>query len=383
LERELRRIKADFEVDASGTLTIIDAEDLPEPVEYLYRLDQYAHIGKDLSAWFSDEYRGSDGLIHPRFIVTGTSTGRLASSGPNVQNIPRRGIGALVRTAIVPRSRNLHLAKADKSQLELRIVLYYAGADQPKLDAFSWLVEKSGGAFAAAAADLGASERDVAKSVAHAANYLEGLVVLDEQELKSASRMRERAAGALLVYEDWVYRGGVVAFTGKNLAQRLYGDASYANRAKALKIQETYYSSFPSIREWHKRLSHEIEKTSQVVSATGRYLRLYGTRADDLKLAAAFLGQGGGADEVQECMLRYADVGHVAILQVHDELVFEVPREWSDDKVLQFFELFCYPSERFGGIVFPIEVSRGENWAPRSDANPSGLVKIGKLGHVK
>jgi DNA polymerase family A len=350
----------------------------------LYRLDQYKRAGKGLKSWFDDKYIGRDGYIHPRFVVTGTSTGRLSSSGPNFQNIPKVGFGSMVRAAIVPRSPSLRISKADKSQLELRICLFYAGIHEDiGDDAFTWLVQNSDGKFEKPAARLGYKPRDVAKSVSHAADYLEGLVILSDKDLASKRRCDERRAGALIVFDGtggrplWEYGGGVVAFTGGNLSERLFGDRRNEHRREALEIQEIYLERFPSIRRWHMELSAAIERKGRVVSHTGRHIDLYGSSEDNLKLAAAFLGQGGGADEVQEHMLKLHHTNRIAIIQVHDELVIETPREWTNEQVKRSFDFFCEPSQRFANIRFPIKISTGDNWGSYNEStNPGGCVEI-------
>ncbi|MEN6536320.1 MAG: DNA polymerase, partial [Bryobacteraceae bacterium] len=171
LERELKKAKVPFTTDKVLGLPEI-AEDwdgtLAEPVEYLLRLAEYKGAGKGLKSWFADEYIDTESFVHPRFIVPGTATGRLASANPNFQNLPKRGFGALVRAALVPRDSKLKFVRADKAQLELRVCLHYAGVDAPPFDAFSWLVEKAHGKFDAAAAKFSMKPRDIAKSVGHA-----------------------------------------------------------------------------------------------------------------------------------------------------------------------------------------------------------------------
>lgn len=209
-------------------------------------------------------------------------------------------------------------------------------------------------------------------------------MVFDDEELRTDRRQAEIREGALLVFDGkngqapWYYRDGVVCFSGANLAERLFGEKTRKARRDALAIQEIYFDAFPAIRAWHQELSREVERSRGVRSITGRHMYLYGSPEEDLKLAAAFCGQGGGADEVQEAMLRYDDLGHVASIQVHDELGFEVPREWSEDEILRFFHTFCEPSQRFAGWRFPVEVSQGLNYGAASPENPDGLRKLEK-----
>lgn len=384
LELALKKFRIPYDIDRkSGILEVVEAEaDIPEAVDYLLRLDRYKRAGKGLKSWFDDEYFGADGYIHPRFIVTGTATGRLASSGPNFQNIPKRGFGSLVRAAIVPREKGLQLLKSDKLQLEFRIVLFYAGETPPKGDPFSKIVNENLGILDDAAKNMSGKPRDVAKSIVHAGDYLEGLAVVGDMDLAKERIQKEISLGARLVFdgkngrEKWEYRGGYVSFTGANLAERIFGDKSLANRTRALQIQEAYFRTHPGVRRWQQEVSREVERTRAIRSYTGRSLQLYGTPEDDLKLACAFLGQGGGADEVQEAMLRYQAIGHTALLQVHDELVFEAPADWTDSEIKKFFSIFSAPSERFDGREFPVDIQKGMNWCAAGEMNPHGLVEV-------
>jgi DNA polymerase I-like protein with 3'-5' exonuclease and polymerase domains len=358
---------------------VIDRMDdrAPEEVKkWIVRLYEFKDAGKGLRPWTDERYFHADGLMHPRFPTVGTSLGRLSSSWPNFQNIPRVGWGKKVRAAIIPRDPSLILAKADKSQLELRMCLWYAGYPLPKDDAFTWLVENSGGVFYKIAEDnpdKGWTPRDWTKSVSHGGDYGEGVKVLYGRDLDKPRTKREIEAGALVVYRDWEYHGGVVAFTGANLATRLFGSASWENRKKALQIQEAYFGRFGAIREWQKRVSQQAQE-GFVRTASGRYLTLLGSPEDKFKIALAMYGQGGGADDVQDGMRRYFDMGHVPLLQVHDELVFEMPREVTDEYLLDFFRVFSAPSTSLIGeqpFVCPVAVSRGPNWLDQT--------KIGKV----
>lgn len=344
----------------------------PEEVkDLLVKLFEFKDAGKGLRPWTDERYFHADGLLHPRFPPYGSSLGRLSSSWPNFMNIPRVGWGKKVREAVIPRDSSLMLVKADKSQLELRMCLWYAGYPLPKDDAFAWLVENSGGVFYQIAKDNPEkdwSPRDWTKSVSHGGDYGEGVKVLYGRDLDKPNTKRQIEAGALVVYRDWEYHGGVVGFTGANLATRLFGSATWENRKKALEIQEAYFGRFGAIREWQKRVSQQAQE-GYVQTASGRYLTLLGTPEDKFKIALAMYGQGGGADDVQDAMRRFDDAGEVPLIQVHDELVFEKPRDMSDAQLLEFFRGFSEPStslidnpHALGPFTCPVKVSKGPNW---------------------
>jgi hypothetical protein len=347
--------------------------EMQEPVRHLVRLYEYKDFGKGLKAWFDeDKYKidwlgagKSLGLIHPRFVVPATQTGRLSSSRPNFMNIPARGWGEIVRAAVVAREKSWYVVKSDFSNLEFRMCLYLSGFDLSQIgpDAFSWLVSQAPSEFAEAAGWIGWSARDVAKSVSHAADYLEGLRLLKPYELDLPRTKAEEDAGALRIYRDWEYCGKIVAFTGGNLAERMFGNKTRANRARALKIQEDiYFKTFPYIRKWHRKVLAEAEQ-GRVQSATGRYLSLYGQDFENAKVAAAFHGQGTSADFVQEKMLMYWRDGVLPILQVHDELDFEVhPDKFNKKDVGELVERMQTESTRLPGFICPIKAKGGLTW---------------------
>jgi hypothetical protein len=247
------------------------------------------------------------------------------------------------------------------------MVLWYAGV-YDKLpyfeDAFTWLVKASNGLFESVAdetPDKGWNARDWSKSVSHGADYLEGIKVYYSKDLDTAYMKGLIRNGSLIVHRDWEAFGGVVGFTGINLADRLFGDASHENRRRALSIQEAYFNRFPEIRSWHKRITRQAEQ-GYLRSASGRYLELFGSPEDKLKQTAAFFGQGGGADDVGEGMRRFGALGQIPLIQVHDELVYELPIEWSDEKVMEHFQPFVVESDFMPGFKGPVKVSRGPNW---------------------
>jgi hypothetical protein len=248
-------------------------------------------------------------------------------------------------------------------------VLWYSQVEPPKGDAFTWLVETSGGLFEQIVRDnpqKGWTARDWTKSVSHGGDYMEGVKIFYGKDLQSTYNKRLIEQEAIIVHKDWEAFGGVVGFTGTNLGERLFGSASWQNRAKANRIQEAYFKRFDAIRKWHRAIVKDAER-GYVKSASGRYLTLLGSPEDKIKIAAAFYGQGGGADDVQEGMIRYGSIGEVPVLQVHDELVFEKPRSISDKELLEFFSIFSQESKYMPGFVGPVKVSRGENWLDQKE----------------
>jgi len=361
-------------VDIQRVLKGRDFEDVHEfskPSIWLNLYASYKAAGKGLSSWFDERYMDALGYCHPRIIACGTSTGRLASASPNFQNIPARGFGKDVRRAIIPRSPDLKILKADSRQLELRMCLWASGVREDfGDDAFMWLVQKDPEMFEEAAhlAGRGMTPRDIAKRVSHAGDYLEGVMVLSGVDLQKSYTRQAVRAGALVIYEDWEYGGGYVAFTGTNLARALYGDATFANRKKALQIQEAYFGRFKQIRQWHRAISVKADG-GFVQSVTGRYLKLRGTAEEKIKIAAAFYGQGQASEVIQDAMLALDQAGHTPILMVHDEIVVEVPKEWKDKRCYDLMQMMAEPDKRLDGFSCPIKVEVGDNWLDCREIN--------------
>ncbi len=108
----------------------------------------------------------------------------------------------------------------------------------------------------------------------------------------------------------------------------------------------------------------EIENSGEVRLPSGHRLPLYGRDpVDDVKQALACKGQGGGAIYVQEKMLLFGQLGRVANIVVHDEVVMcDVPQEWSDEQIGDYMMPLVGPSEILQGFSCPIEVKKGPTW---------------------
>ena len=243
-------------------------------------------------------YIKADGRVHTTFNQALTSTGRLSSSNPNLQNIPiRTEQGREIRKAFVPEGPDMVMMSADYSQIELRIMAHLCG-DAHLTEAFR-------------------SGVDV-----HAATAAK-IFKLPVEEVTSDQRRVAKTANFGIMY-------GISAF---GLSQRLK-----CSRSEAKRIIDDYFESFPSIRGWIDSTLMKARETGYVETIFGR--RRYvpdvsshnGTvRALAERNAVNAPIQGSSADIIKLAMTavskRLHNEGLKArmVLQIHDELVLEVP----------------------------------------------------------
>lgn len=237
------------------------------------------------------------GRIHPTFLQMGAATGRLAATNPNVQNIPiRTADGIRIREAFVP-AKGHKLVSADYSQVELRILAHYSG-DESLIDAF----EKG--------QDI---HRRTAAEVA-------GISVA---EVDDGQRSRAKAVNFGIIY-------GSSAFGLANQLGIGVGDAQ--------STIDAYFARYDGVRRFLDETIQSARDLGYVTTLLGRrrYLPDLGSKNRVLRQAAERMAvntviQGSEADLIKRAMveleLAIAEAGLKAkmILQVHDELVFEVP----------------------------------------------------------
>jgi hypothetical protein len=350
-----------------------------EIAAFFYRLYKYKKTGKGTKSWFDEKYFKRLNVLNPRFNDTGSSLGRLSSSKPNFQNVPRTGFGEEIRKCIVS-PPGFDIIKADFSNLELRIILWKAGFDIKtilKHDPFQWLVDNSNDLFNQVAVKMntGFSARDWAKSVSHASNLLEGFTLLSPRDLIKPQTEKLIKNGALRVFHDWQFRGKTVAFTGANLAERLLGSKTEVNRKAMLEMQwDIYFKSFPILNDFHRKLLNEIENETIFHIPGGMVLDLYGPDLDDAKISAAAVGQGGGAAFTQEAETRLVDhIGDVPFATVHDDMNFYFAESMSDEKILDIMRIIVEPSTLLPSMICPAKVLRGKNW------KESDMKLLGKI----
>ncbi|HTW84376.1 MAG TPA: DNA polymerase I [Candidatus Sulfotelmatobacter sp.] len=275
----------------------------------------------------------ANGRLHTVFRQTATATGRLSSTNPNLQNIPVRSeIGRRIRKAFVAPPGRVLLA-ADYSQIELRLMAHLSG-DPAMRQAF--LEGQDIHDFTARQifdvgpfAEVDGNQRRMAKSV----NF-----------------------GLLYGMSDF------------GLAQRLE-----IERAQAKEMTTAYFARFPSVRDYIERSLDEARERGYVETILGRRRYMPDLRAKNYMLRAAAEReatnaplQGSAADLMKLAMvrvdrrLREEGLDAIMLLQIHDELIFEVG-ERDLDAVAR---LVRYEMEHALELSVPIEATlkSGANW---------------------
>jgi DNA polymerase I len=239
----------------------------------------------------------TDGRLHTTFNQTVASTGRLSTSNPNLQAIPiRTELGKEIRSAFVAESGS-RLLSADYSQIELRILAHVSG--EPKLrEAF-------------------ARGDDI-----HTATAVE-VLGKEPAELTSGDRSIAKMINFGIVY-------GISAF---GLSENLE-----IPREQAQAYIDAYLARFPRVQDFIQRTIEQSKRDGYATSLLGRRRPTPEIRASNRqtrslgeRLAVNFVMQGSNADIIKKAMIaihrRLRDEGRGArlVLQVHDELLLEVP----------------------------------------------------------
>ena len=243
------------------------------------------------------------GRVHTSYAMASTSTGRLSSSDPNLQNIPvRTEEGRKIRRAFIAEDGH-KLLSADYSQIELRLLAHVAGIEALK-EAF----------------------RDGIDIHALTASQVFGVPA---EGMDPQVRRQAKAINFGIIY-------GISAF---GLARQLG-----IPRQQAGDYIESYFERYPGIRDYMERTKEEARECGFVTTLFGRRCHIGGlkdrntTRRNFAERAAINAPiQGGAADIIKRAMVRLpgvledAGLGARMLLQVHDELVFEVARDQVDD----------------------------------------------------
>ncbi len=274
-----------------------------------------------------------DGRVHTSYNQTVAATGRLSSTNPNLQNIPvRTEKGREIRKAFVPRNEDYILMAADYSQIELRIMAAFA-KDESMIDAF-------------------ANGRDIHATTASKVFN----VPLDEVD--SDMRRKAKTANFGIIY-------GISAF---GLSQRLA-----IPRKEAAEIIDAYFTEFPGVKKYMDEVINQARENEYVETVLGRrrYLRDINSKNATMRGFAERNAinapiQGSAADMIKVAMInihkwmKQEKLKSRMILQVHDELVFDVHKDEHElmrSKIPEFMKKALE-------IEVPMEVETGfgQNW---------------------
>ena len=274
-----------------------------------------------------------DGRVHTTFNQALTSTGRLSSSNPNLQNIPiRTDLGKEIRKAFVSQMPQGLILSADYSQIELRIMAHLS-CDAHLVEAF----------------------RNGVDVHAATASKIFGIPV---EEVTSDQRRIAKTANFGIMY-------GISSF---GLAQRLR-----CPRSEAKKIIEDYFASFPSIRSFIDDTLAAARETGYVETLFGRrrYIPDINSKNGTVRALAERNAvnapiQGTSADIIKKAMagvdrrMRQAGLRSLMVLQIHDELLFEVvPEELETLKSIVVEEM---ESVIKLSVPLTVECNYGANW---------------------
>ncbi|MDY4510691.1 DNA polymerase I [Streptococcus hyovaginalis] len=286
----------------TGYSTAVDVLERLAPISPIVsKILEYRQITKLQSTYLIglQEYIRDDGKIHTRYVQDLTQTGRLSSTDPNLQNIPiRLEQGRLIRKAFTASSDNAVLLSSDYSQIELRVLAHISG-DEHLIDAF-----KHG-------ADI------------HTSTAMRVFGIEKPEDVTSNDRRNAKAVNFGIVY-------GISDFgLSNNLG---------IPRKLAKEYIETYFERYPGIKNYMETVVREAKDKGYVETLFKRRRELpdinsrnFNVRNFAERTAINSPIQGSAADILKIAMINLdkalieGDFKTKMLLQVHDEIVLEVP----------------------------------------------------------
>ena len=284
----------------------------------------------------------STGRVHAAFNQTVTATGRLSSSTPNLQNIPvRREMGQQIRKAFLPKE-GWTLVSADYSQIELRLLAHFCD-DKNMIKAFE-------------------EEKDIHSQVASE------IFAIPETMVSPDMRRTAKTVNFGIIY----------GISAHGLAQRLEID-----RYDASRFIDAYFARYPNVLKYQDDLLAKCRDTGYVSTILGRRRRIDGVRDRSTfqqrnqpeREAINMEIQGSAADLIKLAMIGVDEelsknkIEARLLLQIHDELVIECPKEEvAAVKKLLVQEMSIKPRKLLGlKVPITIEVSAGANWLAQEE----------------
>ncbi|MBU1038302.1 MAG: DNA polymerase I, partial [Candidatus Omnitrophica bacterium] len=278
------------------------------------------------------------GRIHTSFNQAVTATGRLSSSGPNLQNIPiKTEEGRKIRKAFIASEKERMLLSADYSQIELRILAHMSG-DTQLVKAF--------------------------KDGLDIHSFTASLVFnVDEKDVTAEMRGMAKTVNFGIIYGMSPY----------GLSQSLKIDVN-----KAKEFIDAYFNRYPGVKKYMDALIVEAGEKGYVTTILGRRRYIPEIKSSDMRMrqfaertAINAPIQGSAADMIKVAMISIGEklaksgLETKMTLQVHDELVFDVPKKEMEESC----RIVKDGMENVIKLTVPIEahISFGRNWLDQED----------------
>ena len=326
-----RRTKTGFSTDANA---LEGLKGIHPVVDGILEYRQVSKLKSTYVDALPDMVNPATGRVHTSYNQTGSATGRISSSDPNLQNIPiRTELGRQVRRAFVAEGApDWQLFSADYSQIELR-VLAHLSQDPGLLEAFQ-------------------RGEDIHSSTAS---------LMFEVPINEVDSEMRRVAKVLNF-------GVIYGLSPHGISQQ-----TGFSREQGREFIDTYFAKYPGISEYLETVKSQARADQYVETALGRRRYLpeisspnFNTRGGAERMAINMPIQGTAADIMKLAMVRVQrrldaeEMQTKMLLQVHDELVFETPREELDAlQALVFDEM---PAAMSLDVTLKVDAKWGDNW---------------------
>jgi DNA polymerase-1 len=331
-----RRTKTGFTMDANALESLLELEDLDhrayELIKAILKYREYSKLKSTYVDTLPDLVHPRTGRVHTSFNQVGSATGRISSADPNVQNIPvRTELGRRVRKAFVADIANgWQLLAADYSQIELR-VLAHLSQEPHLLEAFR-------------------KKEDIHNATARAMYGVEQVT----------PDMRRIAK---------VLNFGVIY----GLSAHGVSMQTDLTRQQGQQFIDMYFGKYPGVRDYIDRVKAEAREKGYAETVTGRRRRLPELRSQNQQLRAQgermainMPVQGTAADVIKVAMvkidaeIRRRRLRSRMIIQVHDELIFEVAPGELDE--MREMAVTMMPSALELTVPLTVEAKHGLTW---------------------
>ncbi|MSO14294.1 DNA polymerase I [Rickettsiales endosymbiont of Trichoplax sp. H2] len=291
---------------------------------------EWRHYSKLISTYINALQKAinkSDGRIHTTFSLTTTSTARLSSHDPNLQNIPiRTNDGNQIRKAFIAKENHL-IVSGDYSQIELRILADIANINSLK-EAFK-------------------NKKDIHSITASQ------IFNIPLEEVNSEYRRKAKAINFGIIYGQSAY----------GLANSLQ-----ISREEAFSYIESYFKQYPGIKEYMDTTIQFAKKHGYVKTLMGRkcYVENINDRNYNLRNFAERAAinapiQGTASEIIKKAMVSLSSkLQDFLILQIHDELLFEIPKNIVEESCIKIKNTMMNAFKL--SIPIDVEISYGESW---------------------